>query len=160
MVFFDSQINLLYNYIVDFLGNPTFYKIKDDDLYSFYGVQVFSDNIKEKLFLICKSIRKEYPELKLKDIPWYSFQTRKLTDTSEYDNLPKIHLKKNFMSDLKNVILFKTQVKNNIVEYKIPTNDRIIVSLLHSDEYYNPEQTNLQYLLNLFDCIIYIEKKQ
>ncbi len=159
-MFFDSQIHSLYKYMVDFLGDPVLYKIKDDTEHSFFGVQVFSDNFKEKQFLICKTMKKETSEIKLSKLPWFSLQTRKISDRSEFDDLKKIHLNKNFDSNLKHVQIEKVRSEKNVVHYQIPNQNRVKISLLHADEYYNHDKTNLQYLINLFDCIIVIERKK
>lgn len=164
MSYFESHfISSLYNSVSDFLGNPTLYKIKDsDNEYSFYGVQVYSENAKEKLFIICKTMRKTSKEIKLKELPWYSIQTRKINDRSEYDTLKKIHLQKNFLSTLKDIEIHNvnTDKNKNVANYSVKNNDRIKISLLNSEDYYIPNKTNLQYLLNLFDTIILIEKKK
>jgi hypothetical protein len=164
MSYFESHfISSLYNSVSDFLGNPTLHKIKDsDDEYSFYGVQVYSENAKEKLFIICKTMKKPLKEIKLKELPWYSIQTRKINDRSEYDTLKKIHLQKNFLSTLKDIEIHNvnTNKNKNVTNYSVKNNDRIKISLLNSEDYYIPDKTNLQYLLNLFDTIILIEKKK
>ena len=162
MVFFDSQIHSLYNFIHDFLGNPILYKIKDLDGQSLFGIKIVSENPKEKMFIICKSsYQVNESSVELKNLGWTTLQTRKITDRSEYDNLPEIVLQRNFTSKLKEIEILKFDSTNdNIVEYRIPRNDRVKISLLHSEEYYVPEKTNLQYLINLFDCIVFIEKKK
>lgn len=160
-MFFDSQIHCLYKYLADFLGDPVLYKIKDDTKHSFFGVQVFSDNFKEKQFVICKTImKKDTSEIQLSKLAWLSLQTRKISDRSEFDDLKKIHLNKNFDSNLKHVHIEKVNAEKNIVHYKIPNQNRVKISLLNADEYYNHDKTNLQYLINLFDCIIVIERKK
>jgi len=156
MVFFDNRIKQLQFFITSFLNNPKLYKLKDiDDEFSLFGVQIESSSKKEKLFIICKCKKRSEKELHLQNIPWVTFQTRTISDNTPYDELPKIPLFPNFHSSLKSIAARELATNfNNIIDYDIGSDSNIHISLLNAEKKTDTEITNLQELVNTFDCII------
>jgi hypothetical protein len=164
MVFFDKRIHQLQTYISDFLGNPLLHKLKDKDgEFSIYGVQVQSNELKEKLFLICKTKYRETKSEFLSTLPWLSIQTRTVLDKTEYDTLPITILNKNFNSLLQHVKTMKVEKEYrqdiSMIDYTILNLTNVHVTIFYPQKKYCPDETNMEYLLNLFDTVVSIQKK-
>ena len=130
MSFFSVEYQYIYNLISDYYENPLLFKIKDEKNYSLFGAQLSSFLLNERYYIICTTSIINESKMKLKEIPWTSFQVRTITD-DKYSDLPKIKYK------IKKENKFGTPLQlisrnNNISSYKTKENLPLTISLLHT----------------------------
>ena len=130
MSFFSLEYQYIYNLISDYYENPLLYKIKDEKNYSLFGAQLSSFLLNERYYIICTTSIINESTMRLKDIPWTSFQVRTMTD-DKYSDLPKIKYR------IKKENKFATPLQlisrnNNISSYKTKENLPLTISLLHT----------------------------
>ena len=155
------NVTKLVEYICVFLGNPRMYKIKDEGIDSLYGVQIISDTINEKKFIICKCHRRIEEKCFLKDLPWYVLQTRTIGEKkSEYENIPKQYLDKNNGTMLSKINVNIKEQKQDIVEYGIEKCPCVNISLLNASNHAFRHFSSLEDILESFDSVIYINKEK
>lgn len=154
------NVTKLVEYISDFLGNPIMYKLKDEDDSSLYGIQIISENMNEKKFIICKCKKRLENRLYMKDIPWFVFQTRTILEKKcEYDSVPKQYLTIQYDTPLKEVNLSMLETTSQVQRYGIDKCPCVDISLFHPSEHYFDKNPSLQTIIDSFDCILYINKE-
>jgi hypothetical protein len=160
MEFFSTDHQFFYNIISDYYDNPKMIKIKDEEnTMSLYGIQLHSQFLNERYYLICTSPFSTEESVFLKHIAWTSFQVRTLTN-DKYSYLPKIMVspKKEPRYDIP--ISIKSR-NNEISIYEAKKYPFLIVNLLHSKgiEYEYANEGTLKSALDTKQTIIQFKKE-
>lgn len=130
MAFFSLEYQYIYNLISDYYENPILHKIKDEKNHSLYGAQLYSFLLNERYYIICTTSLNLEKTMRLKDIPWTSFQVRTLMD-DKYSDLPKIKYK--IKKENKYLTPLRLISRNkNLSSYKTIQNLPLTISLLHT----------------------------
>lgn len=157
MTFFSLEQQYFYDILVEYYDNPIFYKIKDENDISVFGVQVPSLLLNENHYLICTCPKNPNNALHLRDIPWLSFQTR-TSENEMYANLPKIQYKKKKESKFQ-LPLHVVSRDKKVSTYKTDKITPLEVNLLHVKgiEYEYANEGTLQTALETFQTILQIK---
>lgn len=129
MELFSAEHQYFYDLIADYYDNPYLYKIKDNNNISIYGIQLPSQYLNEKFYLICSVPLLPEPMIPLKEIPWVSFQVRTSTKDT-YSHLPVVSFTPK--DDTRyNLPIEMTKRNKEITEYKTKKDSVLKISLLH-----------------------------
>ena len=152
--FFSPEKEYIYDIFSDYYDNPLLYKIKNENGFSLFGIQLPSLLLNEKRFLIVTTNGNFDNQRRLRNIPWLTLQVRTLTNNNQYNNLPtfkyKVKRKSEFNEPLS--VVHRTKEITNYKTEKLPIN----VSLLHSKglEYEYPNDGTLISALETFHIIV------
>jgi hypothetical protein len=157
MTFFSPEQQYFYDILVEYYDNPNFYKIKDNEDVSVFGVRVPSLLLNENHYLICTCPKTLDTVLPLREIPWLSFQTR-TTDNEMYSHLPKIQYKKKGEQKFQLPLQIVSR-DTKISSYKTVKETPLEVSLLHVKglEYEYANEGNLQTALETYQTILQLK---
>ena len=89
MAFFSAENQYIYDIISEYYDNPILYKIRDDSHTSLFGIQLHSQFLNERYYIMCSAPYDKQDQINLKFLPWTTFQVRTST-TEKYSHLPKI----------------------------------------------------------------------
>lgn len=156
MEFFSTEHQFIYNLIGDYYDNPIMSKIKDEQTseISLYGIQLQSQFLNERYYLICTAPYSSEKSVHLKYIPWTSFQVRTLTN-DKYSYLPKIIVSPKKEERYKLPIKIRSR-NNEISVYDAPKHPYLVINLLHSKgiEYEYSNEGTLKSALDTKQTII------
>lgn len=155
------NLSKLVDNICIYFGNPYMYKIKDEKNLSWYGIQIISDSIHEKKFVICKCEQRSEERIPLKNIPWFVLQTRTIEDIkSEYDTIPKYFWEKNHDSILNHLKVEKLHEEKELLQYGLEKCPCVNLSIIQPKSFYiSNDSISVQKILDSFQSIIYINKE-
>ena len=142
MELFSTEHQFFYNLIAEYYDNPILYRVREEPHLCMYGVQLPTQFLNQKFYIMCTTPHLEENKLPLNELPWNSFQVRTSTN-DKYSNLPVIHYTPK--NDVKFQIPLVISSRNSeISRYTTKKQSILNVSLLHAKglEYeYNNEGT-------------------
>ena len=129
MTFFSAENQYIYDIISEYYDNPILYKIRDDSYTSLFGIQLHSQFLNERYYIICSAPYEKQDQINLKFLPWTTFQVRTST-TEKYSHLPKIIFTPK--KEEKFLIPLSIQSRNSEISiYECKSFPNIVVNLLH-----------------------------
>lgn len=157
MLFSDPGKETLYQLIVEYYGDPDLIKIRNDQEFSLYGIQMPCLLLNERryLILLCPlDVVSLGKKIRMSDLRWVSLQSRSLTD----EKLRTLPVLENFVikRDPKFEVPLRVKTRSHRVTSYTAVAYPIEVSLLHQRnmEFEYPDEGTLVGALETYQTIL------